>query len=365
MPGETEVAGHIDFMKKVKLIESKLEMALRTAGRVLLIRPVWADGSVDEFGNYSQGYTEWTHPFTDAIRQKALDEGWDLTDLSGADATRANVEAAFEEGDFDLVIHCDHGGALTLCGQDGWAALDAVNINLASSSIISTTSCLSASGLGPAAIGDGVRAYLGYTDLQWIATGMYTSMFTDAAYTAHMALLECESAQEAFDACWAAYDALYDDLLDMGGWAANVAAPLALHDRDCFTLLGTTTAVACPLTLRLRCTIGHPYPVLPCTSGNPYPVLYCTIAHPYPEIHCGLGLPDMEVHCKIGQPDMMLAICPAGPNILDTCTAGPPLIFREIYEGYPVDLVVVDMDKIPEDMRKPFSQMIDKMRAEG
>jgi hypothetical protein len=169
-------------------------------------------------------------------------------------------------------------------------------------------------------------------------------MFTDAAYTAHMALLECQTAQQAFDACWAAYDTLYNDLLAMGWFAANNVAPSALHDRDCFTLLGTSTAVACPLTIRPRCPIGQP-------DMDMY-------------LHCTIGHPDMALHCALGHPDMMLAVCRAGPNILDTCAAGPPLIFKEIYEGYPVDLVVVDMDKIPEDMRKPFRQMIDKMRAE-
>jgi hypothetical protein len=368
MPEETEVSGQIDFAEKVKLIETRLQMALRTEGSVLLIRPVWADGSVDQWGTYHAGYTETTHPFTDAVRQKALDEGWDLTDLSAANATRANVEAAFAEGDFDLVIHCDHGGPFTLCGQNYAAALDTVNINLASGTVTSTTSCQSASGLGPVAIADGVRAYLGYSDVHIIWTGPYASMFTDAAYTAHMALLECHSAQQAFDLCWAAYDTLYNNLLAMGGFAATFVAPDALHDRDCLTLLGTSSAIACPLTIALPCATGHPYPQLYCLSGHPYPtfpVLPCKIAHPIPELHCALGLADMQVHCKIGQPDMMLAICAAGPNILDTCAAGPPLIFREIYEGYPVDLVVVDMDKIPEDMRKPFRQMIDKMRAEG
>jgi hypothetical protein len=342
----------------IERILLKMEYALRRAGRVLLIRPVWADGSV-EHGVYHAGYTETTHPFTDAIRQKALDEGWDLTDLSGADATRANVEAAFDEGDFDLVIHCDHGGFFALCGQNYAAALDSANIDLASGSIVSTTSCRSAYGLGPVAIGDGVRAYLGYTDVHTIWTGMYASMFTDAAYTAHKALLECKSAQQAFDACWAAYDTLYNDLLAMDWWTADNVAPSALHDRDCFTLLGTSTAVACPLTIRPRCPIGQP-------DMSVY--LHCMIGQPdmgMVDLHCALGHPDMELHCTIGKPDMMLAVCKAGPNILDTCAAGPPLIFREIFEGYPYDLVVVDMDKVPEDMRKPFRQMIDKMRAEG
>jgi hypothetical protein len=62
---------------------------------------------------------------------------------------------------------------------------------------------------------------------------------------------------------------------------------------------------------------------------------------------------------------MVFVKCPSGPNILDTCAAGPPLVIREIIEDYPYDLVVVDMDKIPRQMRKPFMQMIDKMRAEG
>jgi hypothetical protein len=199
--------------------------------------------------------------------------------------------------------------------------------------------------LGPAGIAEGVTAYLGYTDLHGFWEG-YQDEFGEAANAANYALLECKTMQQAFDIGWAAYDQLYNDLLALGGFAANFVAPTALHDRDCFALLGSTDAVACP-------------------AG-----LHCVPGLPDQMVHCRIGMPDMVVYCRPGLPDTALPLCKAIPDMVlcargpDMCTAGPPLIVQEVIRDYPYDLVIVDMAKVPTHLRKPFRQMIDQMRRE-
>ena len=345
--------------KRADLLQTVWHWLGPRPGRVLIIRPVWADGQ-----DGKPGYTQVTHPFTAAVKQKAIDEGWTVTDLSAGDATKAKVEAAINNDNPDLILHWDHGGTLTLCGQNYQAAINDTNVQIASGTVMSTVSCLSASGLGPVAIGKGVRAYLGFSDLHWVWNGSYAAMFAAAFNTAQIALLECKTAQQAFDAGWAAYDKLYNDLLAMGGFAAANVAPSALHDRDCFALLGTSGATACP-SGTIHCAIGGPDMKLVCLVGAPNMLLKCKIGHP-DVLHCTLSHPDMEIHCSVGNPDAELAICAVGGANLDIelCAAGPPLVINELIEDYPYDLVVVDMDKVPEDLQKPFRQMIDRMRAE-
>jgi hypothetical protein len=46
------------------------------------------------------------------------------------------------------------------------------------------------------------------------------------------------------------------------------------------------------------------------------------------------------------------------------CAAGPPLRFRDIIRNYPRDLVLIDLDKVPRDMRKAFENMIERIKRE-
>lgn len=325
---------------RVSVLEQLWHLQVSRPGKLLLIRPRVPGDAYTEIGS-----NNWAAD----VKQKALDEGWTVHDLHANDATRQKIEDAINADHPDLIIHYDHGSNMTMWGQKNnalEAGLDDSNIALASGRIVSTVSCLSAAGLGPTGIGVGVTAYMGYTDLHSFWTG-YEDDFGEAANAANYALLECKTMQEAFDEGWAAYDQLYGDLLALGGFAANFVAPTALHDRDCFALLGSTSAVACPAGLLCR-------PGLPGT-----------------EIHCVRGGPDMAVvHCRVGQPDMAMELCHAAPDLLlcghgpDMCAAGPPLIVREVLTDYPYDLVIVDMDKVPPRMQKSFRQMIEQMRLE-
>lgn len=329
--------------KRVNLLETVWVRELKAPGRLLLIRPRVPGDDYTVFGS---------NVWAGEVKTKALDEGWTVVDLNSNDATRENIEDAISTERPDLIMHYDHGGAMTLWGQEDDAlepGLDDLNINLASGRIVSTVSCLSASGLGPAGIAAGVTAYLGYTDLHSFWTGGYEGRFGEASNAANFALLECKSMQEAFDAGWAAYDQLYVDLLAEGGFSATTVAPTALHDRDCFTLLGSTGAVACPQASFFQCRPGLPNSPYVCLKGGPNTPILCRFGQPN----------SIGPMCK-AMPDV--AACGKGPDM--GCAAGPMLDIREILEVYPDDLVVVNMDKLPQDMKKSFNLLLSKIRNE-
>ena len=199
------------------------------------------------------------------------------------------IEVAINAEKPTLVIHYNHGSNFTLWGQESNVlepGLDDENIAIVSGRMLSTVSCLSATGLGPLAITDGVTSYLGYTDLHTFWTGSYAARFGLAANAANFALLECKTAQEAFDIGWAAYDLLFTQLLAEGGFAASTVAPTALHDRDCFALLGSPSRDGLSSDLPLPVWARYDDHLLP----NRAPQLGLTLPIWAPR-HAHLGLP--------------------------------------------------------------------------
>jgi len=298
------------------------KMFLRRKKKLLLIRPRIPGDGYTELGSY-----DWAG----LVKQKALDLGWEVTDLAINDATRENVESKINEIKPNLIMHYDHGGSFTLWGQEANAlepALDSTNVGLLANRITSTVSCDSASGLGPLAITNGATSYLGYDEHHGFVIG-YQDRFGEASNAANYALLECKSVEDAYQEGIDAYNDLYNDLIATGDiFAAN----WVLHDRDCFVLLGSTDADACPPALIVHCRTGLPGSI----------------------IRCKVGLPDsmIEIHCRSGLPDSMIEMeCRAGPNvIIDKCAAGPT-----------IELVP---ERIPQQFKKPLMQLLDQMRME-
>ncbi|MDF1558102.1 MAG: hypothetical protein P1P80_07985 [ANME-2 cluster archaeon] len=266
--------------------------------KLLLIRPKKPNDPYTELGSYI---------WAGNVKQRALDLGWQVTDLAINNATRENVESKMNEIKPNLVIHYDHGSSFTLWGQEADSlepAIDSANVGILSNRIASTVSCQSASGLGPLAITNGATSYMGYDENHVFVVG-HQDEFGEASNAANYALLECKSVQEAYNAGIAAYTNLYNDLIASGDvFAAN----WALHDRDCFVMLGSGDAIACPTVL--HCRIGLPDRTLHCVTGLPDSIIF----------QCRIGLPDSINVCRTGSPMMT---CAAGPNMLDKCAAGP------------------------------------------
>lgn len=150
----------------------------------------------------------------------------------------------------------------------------------------------------------------------------------------------------------------------------------------------------------LHCIIGGPDREIHCIMGGPDRRVHCRVGGPDSTIHCLVGGPDTEIHCRPGRPDtilcrpgtpgMVVECRPGGPNTLrpiclacgpdspigcgmggpDTivrvegCNAGPMLDIR-INPGIdPGRLVVLDLDKIPQNMRASIERMLKKMAEE-
>jgi hypothetical protein len=212
-----------------------------TSKKLLIIRPNCPGD------NYT---TLFSFPSAGLVKNKAVAEGWTVTDLQGNNTNRANVETNINTVKPDYIIHYDHGSDFTLYGQNANAitpAIDDANVNLLSGRAVSTVSCESATGLGPLAIASTAKAYLGYDDLHWVHL-WYLDKFEEASNAANYALLEGKTFQEAYDIAYAKYTEKWAELVgtDPG------AAALLLHDRDHLTLLGNPAARANGIKIVLR-----------------------------------------------------------------------------------------------------------------
>ncbi len=206
--------------------------------KLLIVRPnVPGDAYTSQFSFPSAGL----------VKTKAVAEGWTVTDLQGNDTNRANVESKINTIKPDFIIHYDHGSNFTLYGQNSNTivpAIDDANVGLLAARAISTVSCESAVGLGPLAIAESAKAYLGYDELHWVNL-WHLDKFMEASNAANNALLEGKTYQEAYDAAYAKYTEKWEEIVD----SDPGAAALLLHDRDHLTLLGNPSARAYGWTL--------------------------------------------------------------------------------------------------------------------
>jgi hypothetical protein len=207
---------------------------LATSKKLLIIRPnVPGDNYTAMFSYNAAGL----------VKNKAISEGWTVTDLQANNANRTNVEQTINNVKPDFIIHYDHGSSYTLYGQNSnsiTAAIDSANVDLLSKRAVSTVSCESAIGLGPLAISSAeTKAYLGYDDLHWVHL-WYLDQFTEAANAANFALLEGKTYQQAYDIAIQKYNEKYVELAPVDATAAG----LMLHDRDHLQLLGNPSAKA-------------------------------------------------------------------------------------------------------------------------
>ncbi len=222
---------------KIKELISLSKLAIRwrliKSKKLLIIRPnVPGD-------NYTSMFS---YPSAELVKNKAIAEGWTVTDLQGNNTNRANVESNINTTKPDYVIHYDHGSNFTLYGQNANAitpAIDDANVGLLSGRAVSTVSCESALGLGPLAIASTAKAYLGYDELHWVNL-WHLDKFMEASNAANNALLEGKNFQEAYDIAYAKYTEKWAEIVDTD----EGAAALLLHDRDHLTLLGDASARA-------------------------------------------------------------------------------------------------------------------------
>ena len=192
---------------------------------LLLIRP-----DSDTSPSTSRYVTSFSHPASDVIAAKANALiRWNITDLDGDEASRANVDGALRNSSVDLILHYDHGLPNVIFGQrNGGAnairdpAIDLGNVAALRGKAISTVSCASASILGQVAILNGAKAYLGYIMPIWAPsqgqdqlTKALSDAFIDAANAANSELLGGKTFQEAHEKGIETYWEKFKDLILM------------------------------------------------------------------------------------------------------------------------------------------------------
>jgi len=105
----------------------------------------------------------------------------------------------------------------------------------------------------------------------------------------------------------------------------------------------------------IRCArIGTPDSVINCRTGAPLTPWECKIGSPNTIITCTSNGPDHVVSCGTGGPDNWFDVigCAAGPNI--------DINFKDPRVN-PGKIAIINVDKIPADMRASFEKMMKKM----
>ena len=109
--------------------------------------------------------TSYLHSFSKAIVGIVREnKNIHLTELEGEKANRENFELAMHSSHSTLAYLNGHGDEKTVFGHNDAPILDDDNIKLAREKIICALACSSLVKLGPLAIEEGAKAYLGYRD---------------------------------------------------------------------------------------------------------------------------------------------------------------------------------------------------------
>jgi len=107
--------------------------------------------------------TTYLHDFCcDTLKAAKSTKEIHVTDLEGREATRANLTHAISTESPGLVFLNGHGDKDKVCGHKDEVILDNQNILLAKDRIMYALACNSLESLGPLAVDNGARAYVGY-----------------------------------------------------------------------------------------------------------------------------------------------------------------------------------------------------------
>jgi hypothetical protein len=184
--------------------------------------------------------------------EEAIKKGYDVTDLGGDLATRADLERIIAEK-APIFFHAfGHGNETTFTGQGTIPVITkGVNEEICRGMIIYLLSCLTGVSLGPAIIAAGGWAYTGYTvEWTWLDEDgvgdpyldRYAKGFYESGNAIPMVILNGFTTGEAYQA---GYDK-YTEWIDYWATSDDPAASECIHwltcDRDNCVLLGDSGA---------------------------------------------------------------------------------------------------------------------------
>jgi len=189
------------------------------------------------------GWNGLKYPLAEAV---AL--GYDVTDLEGNLATKADLERIIATK-HPLFFHgFGHGNTNVYTGQNKEIVLEVgLNENILSGMIVYLLSCLTAVELGPAIIAAGGLAYIGYNvEWAWMDENGYGDPYTDyyaegyyrASNAIPSAFFRGFSAEEAYYAGINTYNEWIDRWATSNSPDAPEVIHWLVHDRDGETLIG-------------------------------------------------------------------------------------------------------------------------------
>ena len=163
---------------------------------------------VDELTRYLSVWTK------DTIQNNKLNHKYFA--LYGKKPTRKKVEGILKKKSINLVLLNGHGADDKIAGAKNEIILDTNNAEALDGAVVHALSCNTAASLGPYAVQQGAKAYIGY-DQPFIASiqkGKISNpkhddtaaLFLDAAFTAPKTLLNGKTPKQAIDATKKAYN---------------------------------------------------------------------------------------------------------------------------------------------------------------
>jgi hypothetical protein len=203
-----------------------------------------------------------------------VSRGYAITDLFGADATRANVLAALASQDPILVFGVGHGNEDLWTCQGGEQMFWTCDCSALRGRIVYALSCITAYRLGPDAVNNkGCLTYIGYADtFGWVQTNMsldplsdtLARSFFEAVLAVLNRLIDGASTGDAFKASMDTWNFWIDFWSRSTDPDAAVVLQWLIHDRDCMKLIGdesATVAAAVPSLWWLLQGIGAAMPM--------------------------------------------------------------------------------------------------------
>jgi len=139
--------------------------------------------------------TEITSKYSEDVFSHAKEKGWDVKYLSDSDATPEKIQDFLEEAD-EGFFFLNHGDYKKLIGQDGDPAVTLENADLLSDLITDVFACRSARDLGPEAIEEECRAYIGYDE---VAFAVDDPEWKEILTKSMIELLDGKDVEEAYE----------------------------------------------------------------------------------------------------------------------------------------------------------------------
>ncbi len=190
--------------------------------------------------------THYLYYWSDVIVAAAKKRVGGVIDLKKKKASKKLVESYLAKQNPDTVIFNGHGNDVSITGHDEEVLIEAgKNSNLLKDKVVYMRSCDSGKVLGPQAIKEGVKAFIGYTELFrfWTDNNSvknplndeYATPFFETSNQVALSLIKGKSAKESHDDSIKVYEKVIGKLLTSDAANSFVVSDLIwnMHNQVC------------------------------------------------------------------------------------------------------------------------------------